>query len=227
MVPVPSVASVEYGVMRIDRAGWPFVLGALVPAAIAVLAHRPWWALPFLVLAAVFLFFFRDPHREIAGGLADVLSPADGRVLIAGDAEARDAPPGEWRQVSIFLSPLDVHVNRVPISGRVVKVEYRPGRFLPAYRPDAASANERTEMWIDHHGIMVVCRQVVGLLARRIVCRVKPGEEVRAGARFGVMKFGSRMDLFLPLAAELRVAVGDRVRAGVTVIAVLPEQAGG
>jgi phosphatidylserine decarboxylase len=209
--------------MRIDRAGWPFVLGALVPAVMALLIHRPWWALPFGLLAVVFLFFFRDPDRPIAAAHAAVLSPADGRVLIAGDAVASDAPPGDWRQISIFLSPLDVHVNRVPLSGRVVKVEYRPGRFLPAYRPDAASANERTEMWIDHHGLQIVCRQVVGLLARRIVCRVKPGEEVQAGARFGVMKFGSRMDLFLPLAAELRVAVGDRVRAGVTIVAVLPE----
>ncbi len=209
--------------MRIDRAGWPFVLGALVPALIALLLGRPWWALPFAVLGVVFLFFFRDPHRAIAAARAEVLSPADGRVLIAGDAVATDAPPGNWRQISIFLSPLDVHVNRVPISGRVVKVEYRPGRFLPAYRPDAAAANERTEVWIDHHGTPVVCRQVVGLLARRIVCRVKPGEEVQAGARFGVMKFGSRMDVFLPTSAELRVKVGDRVRAGVTVLAVLPE----
>jgi phosphatidylserine decarboxylase len=215
--------------MRIDRAGWPFILGALVPAAVALLVQRPWWAVPFVVLALVFLFFFRDPHRAITGTPADVLSPADGRVLIAGEVDGGDPPPGDWKQVSIFLSPLDVHVNRVPISGRVVKVEYRPGRFLPAYRPDAASANERTEMWIDHHGILIVCRQVVGLLARRIECRVEAGQDVRAGDRFGVMKFGSRMDLFLPRAATLRVAVGDRVRAGVTVIAVLPEpeQAGG
>jgi phosphatidylserine decarboxylase len=215
--------------MHIDRAGWPFVLGALLPAAIALLLQRPWWAVPFGLLAVVFLFFFRDPERTADAGRAEVLSPADGRVLVAGDATATDAPPGEWRQISIFLSPLDVHVNRVPVSGRVVKVEYRPGRFLPAYRADAASANERTETWIDHHGLMVVCRQVVGLLARRIVCRLTPGEDVQAGARLGVMKFGSRMDLFLPLAAELRVSVGDRVRAGITVIAVLPEpeRAGG
>jgi len=208
--------------MRIDPAGWPFIGGA------AVLAGLLWWAgysgaAAAAALAGVFcLFFFRDPERRVQPGLNEVLSPADGRVVVAGAAEPRAAPPGEWQQISIFLSPMDVHVNRLPVSGRVTRVEYRPGRFLPAYRADAASENERNEIWIDHGGWTVVCRQVVGILARRVVCRVKPGAEVEAGDRFGIMKFGSRMDVFLPLEATLRVAAGDRVRAGVTVLAVLP-----
>jgi len=178
-------------------------------------------AVPFLLLAAFFLFFFRDPHRRVASAEADVLAPADGRVIVAGPAAAEAAPPGSWQQVSIFLSPIDVHVNRVPVSGRVTRVLYTPGRFLPAYRHDAAASNERSEIWIDHGGQTIVARQIVGILARRVVCRIEAGTDVHAGDRFGIMKFGSRMDVFVPLTATLRVKIGESVRGGETVIAVL------
>jgi phosphatidylserine decarboxylase len=123
--------------------------------------------------------------------------------------------------VSIFLSPLDVHVNRVPVSGRVTRVSYSRGRFLPAYRHDAATTNERSEIWIDHRGQTIVVRQIVGILARRVVCRIEAGTDVHAGDRFGIMKFGSRMDVFVPMSATLKVSVGESVRGGETVIAVL------
>jgi len=180
-------------------------------------------AVPFLVLAAFFTFFFRDPERRapVAATAADVLSPADGKVLVAGAPTADAAPPGSWKQISIFLSPMDVHVNRVPASGRVTRVVLTPGRFLPAYHHDAATANERSEIWIDHAGQTVVARQIVGILARRVVCRLRGGEAVQAGQRFGVMKFGSRMDVFVPDDAEVTVRVGDTVRGGETIIAVL------
>jgi len=155
-----------------------------------------------------------------------VLSPADGRVLVAGPAVAESAPPGSWQQVSIFLSPMDVHVNRIPASGRVTRVSFKSGRFLPAYRHDAGTANERSEIWIDHRGEMIVARQIVGMLARRVVCRVATGADVRAGDRFGIMKFGSRMDVFVPLDARLTVRVGEAVRGGETVIAVLHSEEG-
>ena len=213
--------------MRIDPAGWPFILGAFLPAGVVAWLGHPMWAVPLAVLGGLFLYFFRDPERQTLGTPADVISPADGRVVIAGDAAPESAPPGRWRQISIFLSPMDVHVNRTPIAGRVTRVEYRPGKFLPAYRREAASDNERNEVWIDHEGQTIVCRQVVGILARRIVCRVAPGAEVRAGQRFGVMKFGSRIDLYLPPESTLRVSVGDRVRSGVTVLATLPAARGG
>ena len=177
--------------------------------------------MPLLVLAAFFLYFFRDPDRDSPQDPALVLSPADGRVLVAGPADPTATPPGEWKQISIFLSPMDVHVNRTPVSGRVTKVDFRKGKFLPAYHHDAASTNERSEVWIDHGGLPVVFRQIVGILARRVVCRVQPGAELKAGERFGIMKFGSRMDVFLPPSAELKVKVGDSVVGGVTVIAVL------
>jgi len=210
--------------MRIDPAGWPFVLGALVLALLVALAAHPAWSVPFLVLSGVFLFFFRDPERPTEAAVADVVSPADGRVVLAGDPEPGAAPPGQWKQVSIFLSPMDVHVNRVPVSGRVLRVEYKPGKFLPAYKREAAIDNERNELWIDHAGQTIVCRQVVGILARRIVCRVPVGADVRTGERFGVMKFGSRIDLFLPPTATVKIAVGDRVASGVTVVATLVER---
>ena len=207
--------------MRIDPAGWPFVAGAAGTALLSWVMGYPAVAGVLAVAAGFLLFFFRDPDRPVTAQSADVLSPADGRVVVAGPADAESSPEGSWLQVSIFLSPMDVHVNRIPVSGRITRVEYRPGRFLPAYRPEAAADNERTEVWLDHDGQTIVFRQVVGILARRIVCRVQPGARVEAGARFGVMKFGSRMDVFLPPDATLRVSAGDRVLAEVTVLATL------
>jgi phosphatidylserine decarboxylase len=212
--------------VRIDPAGWPFIGGALVLAVISGAAFGWLFALPLLVLAALFLFFFRDPDREIRRQPGAILAPADGRVLVAGPAVAEAAPPGEWQQISIFLSPMDVHVNRVPVSGRVTRVSYTPGKFLPAYHRDAAATNERSEIWIDHEGQSVVARQIVGILARRVVCRLKTGSMVQAGDRYGVMKFGSRMDVFLPLTATILVTVGQMVRGGETVMAVLHSPGG-
>jgi phosphatidylserine decarboxylase len=208
--------------MRLDRAGFPFIGGAWLIAGIAGLYTGWWLALPFVVLGAFFAFFFRDPERALPDEAHAILSPADGQVKYVGVAEPGVAPPGEWKQISIFLSPMDVHVNRIPAAGTVTRVSYTPGKFLPAYRHEAAAVNERSEVWIDRgNGETVVARQVVGILARRVVCRARVGEKVHAGQRFGIMKFGSRMDVFLPLRAEPAVAVGQMVRGGVTVIAVL------
>jgi phosphatidylserine decarboxylase len=205
--------------MRIDPAGWPFVGGAVVLAVVAAFLVSTTLGVVLLVLAAFFLFFFRDPERVVNAAANAVLSPADGRVMVAGAPTGQALPPGAWQQISIFLSPTDVHVNRMPVGGRVTKVMYHPGRFLPAYKAEAGDLNEYTEVWIDHAGQTVVFRQIVGILARRIVCRAKVGDEVRAGDRFGVMKFGSRMDIFLPTTASVRVKVGEKVVAAVTVLA--------
>jgi len=210
--------------MRIDRAGWPFIVP---PAVLMVLFTAMGLWIPGFKIAAVLMavvmvfmvFFFRDPDRVVPGEPGLVIAPADGRVLIAGDADPGVAPQGEWTQLSVFLSPLDVHINRIPLGGRVTKVEYQPGRFLAAYRWEAASQNERNDIWIDSGGQTVVCRQVVGVLARRLVCRVRVGDEVRVGDRYGLMKFGSRIDLFLPRHVRLRVGKGDRIRGGETVVA--------
>ena len=166
-------------------------------------------------------YFFRDPERQVPPGDGLIVAPADGRVMIAGPADPKWAPPGNWLQVTIFLSPLDVHINRAPGEGRVTRIEYRPGHFLPAYREDAAQ-NELNEIWIDSGGETIVVRQIVGVLARRIVCRIHEGERVTRGQRIGLMKFGSRMDVFLPTRAELAVSVGQTVVGGEMVIARLP-----
>lgn len=207
--------------MKIDRAGFPFIAGALVPAAALVFAGHALWALPFVLIAAFFAYFFRDPERAIPSGDGLVVSPADGRVMIAGPSDGRWSPPGQWKQVAIFLSPMDVHMNRTPVEGRVTRVEYRRGKFLPAYR-DAANDNELNEVWVDRGGQPVIFRQVVGILARRIVCRVHEGEQLERGQRIGLMKFGSRMDVFLPMEAELLVNVGEHVVGGETVLARIP-----
>ena len=212
--------------MRIDPAGWPFIGGALLFGILAEWFIGPGGAAIFLVLACFFLFFFRDPDRPITGEPRAVLSPADGRVMVAGVPAGQGCPPGNWQQISIFLSPMDVHVNRMPVGGRVTKVEYHPGRFLPAYKTEAGDLNEYTEVTVDHAGQSIVVRQIVGVLARRIVCRIKEGDEVKAGDRFGVMKFGSRMDIFVPADATVIATVNQKVVGGVTVIARLARHEG-
>jgi phosphatidylserine decarboxylase len=206
--------------MKIDRAGYPFIAGALVPAAALAAARRPRLAASFALLGGFLTYFFRDPERQVPQEADLVVSPADGRVMISGPSDGRWAPPGDWKQITIFLSPMDVHINRTPVDGRITRIEYRPGSFLPAYN-ERSNGNELNEIWLDHHGQTIVVRQVVGILARRIVCRVREGETIERGQRVGMMKFGSRMDVFLPTDADLRVHVGDRVVGGETVLAVL------
>lgn len=210
--------------MGIDRAGWPFILGALVIAVAVGFWFGRAWSVPFLVLSAFFLFFFRDPERHPPAGDHLVLSPADARVMVAGETVWPGAPPGEWQVISMFLSPMDVHINRMPVGGKVTRVEYHPGKFLPAYKKEAGELNEWTEVWIDRPGGAVVARQIVGILARRIVCRAEVGDVVKAGDRYGVMKFGSRMDLFLPRTATILVKAGDKVVGGETKLATLAAQ---
>ena len=206
--------------MKIDRAGFPFIAATVVPAALLVAMRRYALAAPFAAVAGFMAFFFRDPERQVPQTSGLVVSPADGRVMTAGPGDGRWAPPGSWKQITIFLSPMDVHINRTPVAGRVTRVDYRPGKFLPAYK-ESANENELNEVWIDHDGRSVVFRQVVGILARRIVCRVEEGQVLERGQRMGLMKFGSRMDVFLPTDATLLVAVGDHVVGGETVLATL------
>lgn len=211
--------------MKIDRAGLPFIAGAMVPAAALAGAKRYGWAAGFAALGAFFTYFFRDPERVVPTAPGLVVSPADGRIVIAGPSDGRWSPPGDWQQITIFLSPMDVHMNRTPVEGRVTRIEYRPGKFLPAYKEDA-SENELNEIWIDHGGEFVVVRQIVGVLARRVVCRVHEGQQLERGERIGLMKFGSRMDVFLPRRAQLLVSVGQTVIGGETVLARLDPPTG-
>ena len=175
-------------------------------------------AVVFLVVPIAVALFFRDPERTSPTDPSLVLAPADGKVMHAGPADPRYAPEGEWLQIITFLSPLDVHINRTPVSGTVRQVSYHPGSFVPAYHHDAAK-NERSEIWMDHHGVTIVVRQIVGMLARRVVCRLAVGQTLAAGDRIGLMKFGSRMDVFVPVTSTLLVKPGDRTTAGQSVLA--------
>jgi len=212
--------------VTIDRASTPFVLIALIPAAVFFWmwpdgATRIWLSAALLVLPVAIALFFRDPDRRPPTDARVVLAPADGKVMYAGTARPDEAPSGAWQQVTIFLSLLDVHINRAPVSGRVTRVEYVPGTFRAAFHKDA-HRNEHSEIWFDRDGITVVARQVVGVLARRVVCRVQAGDQLAAGARIGLMKFGSRMDVFMPSTATIEVRVGQQVTGGETIIARLP-----
>jgi phosphatidylserine decarboxylase len=177
------------------------------------------WAGGVLVFLGLFTaFFFRDPERSAPADPRLVLSPADGKVVVAGPAPAGN-PLGEGAsQVSVFLSVFDVHVNRAPIGGRISRVEYHEGQFLPAFQEKASLANEQNSVTIDDAGggRSVAFKQIAGLIARRIVFKKKVGDTVAAGERVGMIKFGSRVDIFLPRDVRLRVAKGDRVVAGVS-----------
>lgn len=209
----------------IDQEAWPAVVVAAVPAAVAAVARRAPLAGVLAVLPVAVAAFFRDPPRTCdttAVPAQVVLAPADGTVMYAGPGQTDVAPPGQWLQVSIFLSALDVHINRAPCAGRITQVVHRPGRWLAAYRHESAHLNERSEITIDSEvdGVVrqVHVRQIVGLMARRVVTRVTPGQVVAAGERIGLMKFGSRMDVFVPPQVSLSVSRGDRTVAGESVI---------
>lgn len=212
--------------MKIDSDGYPFVAAGLVPAVMAAFRRRWWPAAGFTGLAVALGAFFRDPDRRPDSVLLPddvVIAPADARVTYAGPGQVGVAPEGEWQQVSMFLSVADVHINRAPYGGVVTDLRYRPGRFLAAYKAESAHQNERSEITVcsvvDGEERIVHFRQIVGVLARRVVTRVVVGDRLVAGQRIGLMKFGSRMDVFVPMQAELAVATGQRVVAGETVIA--------
>jgi len=206
--------------LPIAREGWPFIL---VPAAIAAglaMAGRRRWAAAFAVASAASAGFFRDPERAVPRVAHAALSPADGRVTEISDAV--DPFVGPAIRVAIFLSPLDVHVNRSPIAGLVVSTTYERGAFAPAYRPTAGETNERCTTHIQGEFARVTVVQIAGIAARRIVCRVTAGDKLEAGERIGMIRFGSRTDCLLPRGTRLRVRVGDRARGGVTLLGDLP-----
>lgn len=203
------------------RDGFFYALGLGVVAAVLWYLKMPALlvAVP-IVLAAFFLWFFRDPHRTIPQGPGQIVSPGDGLVTAA---EWIETTAGSRLRLSIFLNVFDVHVNRAPVSGTVTVVEYREGEFLNAMKPESVLHNEQTLIVIDAGGYTVSFKQIAGLLARRIVCNVKVGDRVERGQRVGLIKFGSRVDVLLPAEAELKVKTGVRVRGGSSVLAVIPQ----
>jgi phosphatidylserine decarboxylase len=210
----------NYGI-PVASEGWPFIIPlAMVTALLFALGWKN-AGIVLLALTVFVLFFFRDPERAVPGGEGIVVSPADGRVIVIKDIYEPDYLKQDVKQVSIFLSVFNVHVNRAPIGGAIEVVKYNPGKFHVASVDKASLMNEQTAMVIAKGKTRVLVKQIAGLIARRIVCYAKPGDAIKAGERYGLIRFGSRVDLFLPKDAELRVKLGDRVQGARDVIAVL------
>jgi phosphatidylserine decarboxylase len=202
--------------------GCLFLIPALILTAVALLIP---WTIVAIILGLLDLFlinFFRDPHRLGSDHHVDVLSPADGTVVQIKDIPDGDIWPGLTRQVSIFMSVFDVHVNRAPISGRIIHYRYNPGKKIAAFAEKSSMENEQNLIVVeDKHGAKLAFKQIAGLLARRIVFDKKEGDEVVRGERVGMIKFGSRVDMFFPADAVIKVGMRDKVKVGLTVVAEL------
>ena len=206
----------------VAREGWPYLTASLL-LAIAATYYSGWWSIPFWAVYFFILQFFRDPPREIPQGEGLVLVPADGKVIVVGDA------PDPYRgnvpsvKISIFMNVFNVHSQRSPVDAVVKEVTYTKGLFVNAAFDKASSGNERNALILTlANGTEISCVQVAGLIARRILCYVKPGERLTRGQRYGFIRFGSRVDVYLPPGSRPRVAIGDSVKASSTVLAELP-----
>jgi phosphatidylserine decarboxylase len=223
-------------VIKLAPEGYPYIFGSLLITVIAsVFLIWNWksgsynFTFYLLFFTSCFLFgltifmafFFRDPERKIPEGEGLFVSPADGKVILIKDIYEKDYLKSDTKEISIFMSPLNVHVNRVPCDGNVSIIKYSPGRFKAAYKDEASIKNENIVMVLDGKEGRVLVRQVAGFLARRAVCKAKIGDVLRRGERYGIIKFGSRLDVYLPKDVKVAVNLGEKVKAGETVIAIL------
>jgi phosphatidylserine decarboxylase len=210
--------------MHFAREGYPYIFGLGIASLVCGLVGLKTLGLLFLLFTLFIAFFFRDPERHGPRDDRLILSPADGRVVtVEKNIREEHFLAAPSTRIGIFMSPLDVHVNRVPISGRVATVEYHAGQFRPAFAADATEVNERNAVTIqDDQGRRVLLVQVAGILARRIVCSLKGGEQVQQGDRYGLIMLGSRVDLYCSPDIRVKVQVGQRVKAGETVIGEYP-----
>ena len=206
--------------MRIAREGYPLIFTAVILTLLAFLAG---WVLLGIILGLIGLAmagFFRDPERQPPAGEDLVVSPADGKVVSVAGVKGDSPFLGSATRVSIFLSPLDVHINRTPVEGRIEKVTYQRGKFLAAYKDAASQRNEQNALSIvDGEGRTLGVVQIAGVMARRIICRAKQGDQLARGERFGLIMFGSRTDTYLPEGCQVEVTEGQRVKGGETVLA--------
>jgi phosphatidylserine decarboxylase len=212
---------VNYPHPIIAREGWPYLAATLAAALFVAWMAGGWWSAPLWLAALFVLQFFRDPPREVPGDERTVVSPADGRIVAVEPVRDpyldRDAI-----KVSVFMNVFNVHSNRSPVDGEVVQAWYHPGKFLNASLDKASIENERNALWLKTvTGADVTCVQIAGLIARRVLCYVKAGDRLARGQRFGFIRFGSRVDVYLPTTANVKAALGDRVSGGSSVLALL------
>ena len=201
----------------IAREGWPFLLAGLAVSAL-ITYYFAWWSIPFWLVTLFVLQFFRDPPREVPDEPRAVVSPADGRIVEVSRAQDPYLKR-EALKVSVFMNVFNVHSNRSPVDGTVKQRWYFSGAFVNAALDKASVSNERNALWITSAGGDVTCVQVAGLIARRILCYVDSGAQLVRGQRFGFIRFGSRVDVYLPLDAEVKAAIGDKVYAAQSVLA--------
>lgn len=214
--------------MKLAPEGYPFIIFFSVLTIISFfIAGGIWIALLPFILTLFMLYFFRDPERIVPEGDNVFVSPADGRVILIKNIDEDIIPPyppllkrgeGGFIEVSIFMSPLNVHVNRAPCDGIVESVVHTPGKFLSAFKHEASLQNENIAMLLNTKHGKILIRQVAGFVARRAVCRVKPGDSLKKGERYGIIKFSSRLDIYLPKNTSIKIKLGDKVKAGETII---------
>jgi phosphatidylserine decarboxylase len=222
--------------MKFAPEGYPFILGSLfITVTDSIFLIWKWelgsygFSFYFLLLNSclffgltIFMaFFFRDPERKLLEGNGIFVSPADGKVILIRDTFEQDHLKADTKEISIFMSPLDVHVNRAPCDGNISVIKHSPGLFMAAYKDDASMKNENIVMVLDGKYGKVLVRQVAGFIARRAVCRVSEGDFLKMGERYGMIKFGSRLDVYLPKDTTIKVNLGDKVKAGESVIGVI------
>ena len=205
--------------------GYPFFFIFALAAVITAVFGKPWMVAVPLVLLLFMFFFFRDPERITTENKNAFYSPADGKVILIKETFENELLNEKALEVSIFMSPFDVHVNRAPCNGVVKDVKHYPGKFLAAFKPESSISNEHITMLLESEHGKIVVRQVAGFLARRAVCRVKPGDLLKQGQRYGIIKFSSRLDIFIQLNTQIKVKLNDKVKAGETVLGVIEKKA--
>jgi phosphatidylserine decarboxylase len=215
---MPSSSSKGRGFIAAQ--GYPIILGGVVLILLGVAGGWPWLTVLGVLSGGFFAYFFRDPERDIPSELGVIVSPADGLVVQVDEVQENEFLKTPARYVAIFMNVFDVHVNRSPVAGTVTEMRHRAGEYKAASRPDAARRNEQQAIVLESEtGLRLLVVQIAGLLARRIIPFVKPGHNLARGERLGMICFGSRVDLYLPLEAEVLVKVGDRVKAGSSIVA--------
>jgi len=205
-------------VLKIDSAGWPFIIFFAVAVLLTSFAGNLWLTAIPVLLTLFILYFFRDPERATPSGSDLFIAPADGYVVQIREIIEDELADEKMIEVSIFMNAFNVHVNRLPCDATVKEVKHYPGRCMAAWSEEASKCNEHITVLLDTEYGNIVVRQVAGLLARRTVCRVKPGDLLKRGDRFGIIKFSSRVDLFMPLGTDLKVKLKDKVKAGESII---------
>lgn len=204
--------------LKIAPDGYPFIVVFAIISILIYIFTKPWLVI-FPLIATLFMcVFFRDPDRKIPLGEGIFVSPADGKVILVKDAYEKEYLGTETKEISIFMSIFDVHINRSPCDGKVILVKHSSGKFFVAHKDIASFENENTVVVIEGKYGKILVKQVAGFIARRIVCRLKIGDQLKKGEKYGMIKFGSRLDIYLPKDTKINVKVGDKVRAGETIL---------